>query len=156
SYAYQKNLHIISSLATIGLVGIIGLTIGLEVAQLRRVRLLGSARRARTIEDRGSFGIVTPLLFSPVALFFSLLSSPEKSILTSFYSDTWSKHRGESIGFAGGGVLAYSVLALLAVDAFKEDLPILKFIKLGILASTFSFILVFFQILRGTRDILGL
>jgi hypothetical protein len=156
SYSYQRDPHIIRSLASVGLIGIIGLTVGFRLADLRSSRLLQRARQPRAVEDNSTLGVGSTLLLAPLALGLAWLHAPQQSILSSRYVDIWSHNHGEAIGFAGGNIAAYSLVVLLAIDALKENHAKMRLFKYLLLGSVFLTIIIFFQILQGNRDSLGL
>jgi len=156
SYGYQHDLRIIRSLATVGLIGTIGLVCGFQISHLRRNSLLQPRKIPRGGDDHSALGFGSPILIAMLALLFAWIQAPAQSILSSRYVDIWSQRRGQAIGFAGGSIVCYSLIALLALDALKEDRRALRLYKFTLFGVTFLTVLIVFQILQGNRDIFGL
>jgi hypothetical protein len=152
SLGYQLDRHIVSQLGLIGLIGAIGLTCGLLLANVGHT----GPRPAPHPAFARSLGMLPFVLIVLVSLLFSWLDAPIQTILTEQYVEVASDTRFAEISFAGGALFAYVLMVILAIDMMKEPRRGLRLAKLWLIGLAFAVTLVWFQLLRGNRDILGL
>lgn len=153
SLGYQLDRHIVSQLGLVGLIGAIGLTCGLLLANV------GHHQEFRPAPNPGSarsLGMLPFALIVLVSLLFSWLDAPIQTILTDQYVEVASETRFAEISFAGGALFAYILMVILAIDTMKEPRRGLRLAKFWLIGLAFVVTLVWFQLLRGNRDILGL
>lgn len=153
SLGYQMDRHILSQLGLVGLIGAIGLTCGLLLANV------GHHPESRPTPHPGSarsLGMLPFVLIALVSLMFSWLDAPIQTILEEQYVEIGNETRFAEISFAGGALFAYVLMVILAIDMMKEPRRGLRLMKLWLIGLAFVVTLVWFQLLRGNRDILGL
>lgn len=142
---------LIRQMLTIGLIGLIGLVVGMQ--------LVGLMQRGRSIEASGWLRIPPAKTLDPaifvcllaIPLFTSWLSAPSSTIMTSAYA-TGPESTAEAVGFGAASKVGYAFLLVLLIDLQREANAWRRKIKSRAWLAVFGIIVVFFQIMRGDRD----
>jgi len=154
SIHYQQNTEIISTMISIGLIGLIGIVAGLFLAKIINRSKLGYD------DDYGIPDKTLTLIFYGtllvMAYFFSWLNTPTETILVAKYAEEQSISIANSLNFNASYLVSYTLLILLFIDAQKEPILSKKRIKLLGFYGITIIIVVFHQLLRGDRESLGL
>jgi hypothetical protein len=141
----ERTMRIL--LAT-GFVGLAGLMFGISVGSLKR------NYRPRVEQDRRVLGLIGFTAFIVLALFFSWLSAPTKTIFQLAYASEGSAGVATSLNFNAAYLVSYVLLAAAYLDAERSSrfLRRAKFIMVLLAA---IYVVVFLQILRGDRESIG-
>lgn len=142
---------LVRQMLTIGLVGLIGLVVGVQLA--------GLLQRGKKIVEMDELRIppaktLDPAIFISllaIPLFTSWLSAPSQTIMTSAYA-TGPESTAEAAGFGAAAKLGYAFLLILLIDLQRETNAWRHAIKNRAWLAAFGIVVVFFQIMRGDRD----
>ena len=147
---------IVAQTLSIGLVGLLGMVAGMRLAEsLRRRR----GAPPDIVEDRWRvrlpcLGGVQFLLLLAVAMIMCYsMNSDSATIFTRGYAGT--RGLAQKMNFSAAGLLSYLVVILLFIDAECEALVRRRLKMLTVEGGTI-FSVVYFELIRGNRDAIGL
>jgi hypothetical protein len=143
---------LVQQMTEVGLIGIIGLIAGYQLAALVCARPLRGVPTQPA--DDLALGWFIPLLAAAVVL--SWLSTPKETILQAAYFVEQSETIADQVSFAAAYMVSYIMLLVLAIDVERTILAGRQLIKFGMLSAAVLFVVVDLQLLRGNRESSGL
>jgi hypothetical protein len=152
--ALMGDRVLIEQMMAIGLAGLAALLAGLKTAEARGGGTRGSEAQPNATRRRSldAFAFVTLLALAAV---LSWAYAPPRTIFEEAYGAGDNQGLAESLNFYGAFLASYVLIVLLFVDAERSPRAARRAKFAAIITTTLS-ILVFFQLLRGDREIVGL
>lgn len=153
----SADLLIIRQMATVGMVGLLGLLAGIRSVAVFRPHNARTGGEP-TILHRPSRTLAAPVfaVLLPVSIFFSWLSAPPETIFEAAYASGQSGAVAASINFPAAYMVSYILMVILFIDAERERGGAgrrTKFLAIGLGT---VYIVVVLQLLRGDRESSGL
>jgi hypothetical protein len=151
------NDILMRQLITVGLVGLIGLTVGTRVPRVFFTRYWRSRRFAPpSVEPKRALAFTPYAVLLLLALLFSYLSAPAETILDTPYGGEQLFTLAVAVNFPSAFIVSYVLLALLFVDFEREERRHRRRWKVLLLTVTVLYIVLNLQLLRGDRECSGL
>lgn len=152
SCPYTKDIEIFKRSISLGVVGVIGLTLGVLFFRALKVEnnTLHSKKEIKTL---GCFGFV---FISFLAFLLSYIYAPQLSLFKSQYAHGINLSFFSKINFNGSWQLSYSLLIVTLLDTWNDKNKRRKLIKYGIFIINFLTIVIWLQFMRGDRECFGL
>jgi hypothetical protein len=147
---------VIREMLTVGLVGLLGLVSGIQLAGLR-YRSWGAGQRLDATPPRGR--ALDPLVYvvlCVVSVILSWMSAPPNTIFEAAYAGVGPESVAASVNFPAAYLLSYILAVMLVLDAEREGLTARRRFKLAVLGVTVIYIVIVLQVLRGDRESSGL
>ena len=153
--ALLSDRVLLEQMMAIGVTGLAALLAGLKAIEASRVRGhdivdADAVKSPRTVLDAVAFvaalGLATAL---------SWIYAPRTSIFEEMYAAEGTEGLYQDLNFYGAFLASYIVFVLLFVDAECSRPAARRWKQLAVLGTTL-FILIFLQLLRGDREIVGL
>ena len=156
SVELQQDRLLLTQMISVGLIGLLGLLSGVRLGQESVRRRQPHDSRMAPVRQRTLPASLFIALLA-CAVFAVWLMAPPKNLFEAPYASTES---GEgiavTINFNSLGVIGYTLLVLLYIDAERELLSRRRTLKMLLVLAAVCFIVLFLQLLRGDRDCLGL
>ena len=160
AFPLSSDHVVVNLMVMIGLVGLFGLFGGYEISSFLFKRASKSVSLSQQSQHVKSpvLGMVSFLSLASIALFLSWLSAPKNTVLSAAYA---SASAGSSVAqqtnFNAAFLVAYVLLVMLYIDGERSAESCRKghWKVYFTLAITF-FAVIYFQVLRGDRDSIGL
>ncbi len=152
--AHQRNALtdlINLKIAIVGLMGILGMYLGMSISNMNySISNTKFHYPSKKILNKSQF-----IFWSFLCLFFSFLSAPSNTIFEAAYFMGESTKLFSIVNFNAGFLISYIIACFLYID-YERDKSGLKKMKKYIWYFSFFTIVLFFQILRGDREFIGL
>lgn len=156
--AMMQDRFLQQQMVLIGLVGLIGLQCGMLLIAIRTKRQPDEP--GRDAVSSGPFVTLSPLIFYLsliVAHIMSWLSAPSQTLLQAGYASVGTESLAADFNFNGGYTISYVLLVTLFIDAQMETRNSRrKKQKLTAVILSSIFIIVFWGLMRGDRESIGL
>lgn len=154
-----QDASLVSSMITVGIVGLAAMLAGFLTATLFPPQARGKAvaSGSPTSVSGPTLDLWVFLGLLGVALGLAAMSAPEGTIFDAAYrSLEQGRAVAEQVNFAAAALVAFLVVILLALDTERERSTGLRWFKLLCVVAMAFLIVVYFQLLRGSRDSIGL
>jgi hypothetical protein len=150
--ALIRDSRVSSEMMAVGVVGLLGLLVGMRLAQaFCHPRI---ARPART--PTPTLGQGMTIAFAAVAVGLSWIVAPKATIFTAAYNTGNSAIVAAPMNFNAAWLLSYVTIVVLVIDCERERSDRLRRLKRIVIGIAVAIIVVFLQVLRGDRECSGL
>jgi O-antigen polysaccharide polymerase Wzy len=146
---------LIEQMMTIGITGLAALLGGLKAIEASRVGEPSFGRADAVESPRRTLDAVAFGAALGLATALSWIYAPRTTIFEESYAAEGTEGLYQDLNFYGAFLASYVLLVLLFVDAEHSRPVARRWKRLTILVTTF-FIMIFLQLLRGDREIVGL
>lgn len=147
-----RTPRVSESLVMLGIIGLAGMTMGMRIADVFSHR----GRRSPPVRP-ATLPIPVFLFLLGASLLLSKLSTPTSTILIDPYSAEGTESPAELLNFNSAQLVSYILLLILYIDIERHVL--LGYStrwRMALVVGSLVFIVVFFQILTGNRESVGL
>jgi hypothetical protein len=152
----QEDRLLLTQMVAVALIGLVGLLLGIRLGQVAQRRRQVYETQIAPAPQRTLPPLRFGVLLACAVLADWLIASPT----TIFESRYASSESGEpialSMNFSSLGVIGYILLIVLYIDAEREPVGGRRRPKMLAVLAAVGVIVIFFQLLRGDRDSLGL
>lgn len=146
---------LIEQMMAIGITGLAALLAGLKAIEASRVGERDLADAAAVESPRRTLDAIAFVAALALATALSWVYAPRTSIFEEMYAAEGTEGIYQDLNFYGAFLASYILFVLLFVDAEYSRPAARRWKRLGVLGTTL-FTLVFLQLLRGDREIVGL
>jgi hypothetical protein len=153
--ALLSDRVLIEQMIAIGITGLLALLAGLKAIEAMRVTDASSVGIASVGPPGRTLDAITFVAALGLATALSWVYAPRTSIFEEMYGAEGTEGLYLDLNFYGSVLASYLVFVLLFIDAEYSRPMVRRWKRLGVLATTL-FTLVFLQLLRGDREIVGL
>src|SRR5882724_8814642 len=153
--ALLSDRILIEQMMAIGVTGLAGLLAGLKAVEASRVGEGASSGRDAVHAPGRTLDSVAFVAALGLATALSWVYAPRTSIFEEMYSAEGTEGLYQDLNFYGAFLASYILFALLFVDAEYSRPTARRWKRLGVLGATL-FTLIFLQLLRGDREVVGL
>jgi hypothetical protein len=153
--ALLSDRVLVEQMMAIGITGLAALLAGIKVIETRRIGERGAVDADAIESRRRTLDATAFMVALGLAAALSWIYAPRTSIFEEMYAAEGTEGLYQDLNFYGSFLASYILLALLFVDAEYSSPAARGWKRLGVLVTTL-FILIFLQLLRGDREIVGL
>ena len=153
--ALLSDRVLIEQMMAIGITGLAALLAGLKAIEASRIgerRFVDAGPAESPMRTLDAVAFVAAL---GLATALSWVYAPRTSIFEEMYAAEGTEGLYQDLNFYGAFLASYILFVLLAVDAEYSGPAARRWKRLGVLGTTL-FTLIFLQLLRGDREIVGL
>jgi hypothetical protein len=153
--ALLSDRVLIEQMMAIGITGLAALLAGLKAIEGSRVGERDLVDVAAEESSRRTLDAIAFVAALGLATALSWVYAPRTTIFEETYAAEGTEGLYQDLNFYGAYLASYILLVLLFVDAESSRPPARRWKRLGVLGTTL-FTLIFLQLLRGDREIVGL